>query len=218
MPYHPTQSRKNKPLKETLNSLFETQPGTHIIVVYPHVNSLKQICAHYIQRQLTNSEIVMILSYYKSVEGIKKYLQDFENDGGQMIDVDKHLREGSLLIGGSNETFFYHQNETQLDNKDENKGQNKNIVSLMKILKHHSEKLGKDKMTILVDHGCFFNAVKGVEHLLSYERSVPQVFKNLKLKQFCLYHQQDFEKHFSTAEKVELLDRHGRTVLLLDNC
>jgi hypothetical protein len=212
-----TQNRKNKPLRETLNSLFETQPGMHIILVYPHVNSLKQIYAHYIQRQLANSEIVLILSYYETVERIKKYLQYFENDGGEMINVDKYLSEGSLLIVNSRETFFNRRDKMQIDRTTKDESENRSIVSLIKTLKYHSEKLGRDKMTMLVDFGCFFNVIKGIEDLLKYERSIPQVFKNLKLKQVCLYHQQDFETRFSTAEKIELLDRHGRTVLLLDN-
>jgi len=217
MSYGSAQNRKNKPLKETLKSLFETPLGMHIIVVYPHIHSLRQIYAHYIQRQLTNSEIVLILSYYDSVEGIKKYLEDFENDGGERINVDKYLREGSLLIVDSNEAFFDDQVNMQIDRKSRDESKDRDIVSLMKILKQHSEKLGKDKMTILIDLGCFFNAAKGVQNLFRYERSVPQVFKNIKLKQFCLYDQEDFETRFSTEEKVELLDRHGRTILFLDN-
>src|SRR5215510_6323655 len=96
---------KNMAMKDILSSLYKTAPGTHIIVVYPHIEALKEIYAHYIQRQLTNSEIVLILSYYDTVEGIKKYLEDFEN-GGERINVDKHLHEGSLLIVDSTKAFF----------------------------------------------------------------------------------------------------------------
>ena len=210
---------KNMAMNEILNSLYKTAPGTHIIVVYPHFAALKQIYAHYIQRQLTNSEIVLILSYYETVEGIKKFLQDFENGDGEMINIDKCLREGSLLIVDSSKAFFNHNTTLKYydESNSHNDSNNENIVSLTKVLKLHSKKLNKHEITILVDLGCFFDVSHGVEYLLKYENSVPQMFKNMNLKQFCFYYQKDFEKKFSISEKAELLDRHGRTVLMLDN-
>jgi hypothetical protein len=208
---------KNMAIKDILNSLYKTATGTHIIVVYPHVTALKNIYAYYIQRQLANGEIVLILSYYETVERIKKYLQDFENDGGEMINVDKYLSEGSLLVVDSTKAFFNHKPTVAYDEDIGPKNSEKeNIVSLIKILKSHSKKLNKHNITILVDLGCFFNMPRGVECLLKYENSIPQMFNN-SLKQFCFYSQTDFEQKFSVAQKAELLDRHGRTVLMLDN-
>jgi len=208
---------KNMAIKDILGSLYKTAPGTHIIVVYPHFEALKEIYAHYIQRQLTNSEIVLILSYYDTVEGIKKYLEDFEN-GGERINVDKHLHEGSLLIVDSTKAFFNSNATSSYDEEFSSKNSdNENIVSVTKVLNSHSKKLNKHHVTILVDLGCFFNISDGVECLLKYENSIPQMFKNMNLKQFCFYYQEDFEKRFSISEKAKLLDRHGRTVLMLDN-
>ena len=210
--------RKNMAMKDILNSLYKTARGTHIIVVYPHIEALKEIYAHYIQRQLTNGEILLILSYYEKVEGIKKHLEDFENDGGERINVDKHLREGSLLIVDSSKAFFNNNATSSYDEGYSNKNsENENIVSVTRVLKSHSKKLNKHDVTILVDLGCFFNISDGVECLLKYENSIPQMFKNMNLKQFCFYYQEDFEKRFTVSEKAELLDRHGRTVLMLDN-
>ena len=53
--------------------------------------------------------------------------------------------------------------------------------------------------------------------ILEYERSIPSSYKDLELKKFCLYHQKDYESHFkSTRQKAQLLDCHGRSILIMD--
>ena len=53
--------------------------------------------------------------------------------------------------------------------------------------------------------------------ILEYERSIPSSCKDLELKKFCLYHQKDYESHFkSTLQKAQLLDCHGRSILIMD--
>jgi hypothetical protein len=54
--------------------------------------------------------------------------------------------------------------------------------------------------------------------ILEYERSIPSRYKDLELKEFCLYHQKDYESHFkSTRQKAQLLDSHSRSILIMDS-
>ncbi|MGG6460002.1 MAG: hypothetical protein ACM3JQ_01110 [Candidatus Eiseniibacteriota bacterium] len=213
--------RKNKGLVDIVRSLSKTEPGSHQIVVYPELGMLRKIYSNYIHEQLENNEIVLMLPFYETVDSVKKVLTNFRDKNNQKINVAEHLDKGSLLILDGFEAFFNHEWEiderTESDANGESLANNNhgNIVSLMRIMQNQIKKLNKDGMTIILDMGCFFQN-GGVEYILRYESSVPQIFKDSNLKQLCIYHQKDFETRFDKPKKAVLLDSHGRSVLMLD--
>jgi hypothetical protein len=201
---------KNKGLKEILNALEQTLPGSHLIMVYPELGLLRAIYSNYVKQELDNNNIVLVLPYYEHVRDVNIVLSDV---GG--IDVDYHLNEGSLVVIDAYEAFFGHKVEAGegVGQSENNSG---NIVSLMRIMRTQASKLKKDGITILLDLGCLFTD-GNVNYLLKYEKSIPQMFKEDGLKQICLYNQRDFDSRFSDSDKAYLLDQHGRSVLMLDN-
>ncbi len=215
-------STDSRGLKEILSSLSRTLPGSHVIFVYPDIMTVRKIYSSYIKEQLDKNELVLFLPYYETVKSTKDVLSEFHDEQDQKIDVQKYIREGSLLIIDSHEAFFNHESTGDftkesvvgsLHNLRNNDGGN--IVSLMRMVQTHCRKLSKDGVTILVDLGSFFN-IGGVDYLLKYEKSVPQIFKDMNLKQLCLYHQLDFDNRFGVSEKAKILDEHGRTLLMLN--
>ena len=211
---------KHRGLNEIVHSLSQTQAGSHQIVVYPELGILRIIYSSYIHEQLENNEIVLMLPFYETVESVKEVLTKFRDNNDQKINVAQHLDKGSLLILDGIEAFFDNEWKTdkQVDNdadEDNSINNHGNIVSLMRIMQNQIKKLDKDGMTIILDMGCFFQN-GGLEHVLKYERSIPQIFKDSKLKQLCMYHQKDFETRFDKTEKASILDSHGRSVLMLD--
>jgi hypothetical protein len=202
--------KKNKGLDEILHALQHTQPGSHLIMVYPELLTLREIYSNYIQQELENNEIVLMLPYYEPISNVKDALSHVG------VDVDYHFRQGSLLIKDAYQSFFGYNlinnaklGEVGIQNEQDN------IVSSMRILQTQARKLQKNGITVLADLGCFFTR-GNVRYLLKYERSVPQMFKNNRLKQLCLYHQRDFDSRFDHSDKAFLLDQHGRSVLMLD--
>ena len=210
--------KKNKGMQEILLSLRKTQPGSHLIVVYPSLQVLREIYANYIMEQLNDNEIVLLLPYYETVEDVKKVLSRFQVEKGE-ASIDDHIEQGTLLIIDGHEAFFNQkQSMVEFETEDVNGSNNGrgNIVSLLRIMQAQLNRLKKDGITILVDMGCFF-ANGGVDYLLKYEQSIPQMFKDTSLKQLCIYHQRDFENRFTDFVQAKLLDQHGRSVLMLDN-
>lgn len=199
--------RENKGLDEIVHALEKTQAGSHLIMVYPELGMLRKIYSNYIKHELEKDEIVLMLPYYEPINKVKDTLSRVG------IDVDYHLRQGSLLIIDAYEAFFGHkfENEKLREVIENEKG---NIVSLMRILQKQVKKLQKDGITVIVDLGCFFTT--DLEYLLKYEKSIPQMFANDGLKQLCIYHQRDFDNRFADTDKAYLLDQHGRSVLMLD--
>lgn len=202
--------RKFRGLEEIQRSMSNTEPGSHVIMVYPENRIFRNIYSDYIKNELESNNLVLMLPYYEHVRSVTDVLSNIG------IDVEKHVSQGSLLITDAQEAFFGHRYESTEVLESPNGNGASNIVSLLRIAQSQAKKLQKDGITILVDLGCFFNN-GGVEYLFKYEKSIPQIFKDTNLKQICLYHQQDFDSRLDNSDKALLLDQHGRSVLMLDN-
>ena len=201
--------RKSRGMRDILDSLSQTQPGSHSIVVYPNLVTFRQIYSNYTDRELRNNRIVLILPYYETVQSVKNFLS-LAN-----VDVSEFQRLGSLSIIDGNEAFFNHQGTDGTIDYDTHANNEKgNIVSLMRIMQKQALKLGKEGMTIILDLGCFFT--QSLYDLMLYEKSVPLIFKNTTLKQLCMYHQRDFDVRFTNSQQASLLDQHARSIIMVD--
>jgi hypothetical protein len=196
-------SRKSKGIKDIVKALSETRPGTHSIVVYPDLVTFREIYVPFTKLELGRNQIVLMLSHYETVDNVLQYLS---NSG---FNVQDYLDSGSLLILDARQAFF-------TDGVDDPMNGNGNIVTLMRIIQTQANKLRKDGVTIIVDLGCFF-PFAGTNHLIKYEKSIPKMFRNSSLKQLCTYHQRDFDQRFSPSEMANLLDQHGRSILMMDS-
>jgi hypothetical protein len=213
--------RKNKGMQEILRSLDRTQSGSHLIMVYPNLDVLREIYANYIIERLRNNEIVLMLPYYETVENVQSVLSKFrenKTDGG--VSIHTYVKDGALVLVDAYEAFFGRKqslDDTSSEGEiDLTQSRRDNIVSLLRIIQIQANKLKKDGITILVDLGCFFTN-GGIDYLLKYEKSIPQTFKDKGIKQLCIYHQLDFENRLTNSTKAKLLDQHGRSVLMLDS-
>src|SRR3954454_25066431 len=100
-----------------LDHLAHAEYGTHSILVYPNIETLRETYSRYAKMQLEdNNEIVLILPYYETADKVRKILSEgvVNNiaDGddsvvaaavngtknNRIIDVEKYEKEGSLII------------------------------------------------------------------------------------------------------------------------
>jgi len=138
--------------------------------------------------------------------------------------IEGYVRDGSLVIVDSLMSYFNNNHKYAADAEN-----NLNFLSLIRILLNHGIRNNKNGITIFSDMGSFFHIGLQYDHdirnndviiqrILEFERSIPSRYKNLELKKFCLYHQKDYESHFvTTRQKAQLLDCHGRSILVMDN-
>src|SRR5829696_5353606 len=233
---------QHRGVKEILNSLLNTPTGIHQIVVYPNLEIIRETYFHYIKRLLDNSnEMVIFLPYYESSHSVKKILSSFPTETNEVendkkyessqkncsIDVNRYTCNGSLIIIESPKIFSNVEGETQtitpnidhhLDKYNNNRIANKdnyNFSSLVRMSLSHAKKLKKEGIVILADYG-FIYEKRGFENLIELEKSIPPYFKNIKIKQICLYHQKDFFSRFTKQQQKEILDLHSRSILMTD--
>jgi hypothetical protein len=189
---------------DLLKQLRQAEFGAHYIIVYHNMMTLRQIYSGYINAQLEdNNEIVLILPYYETTEMVRNVLSG-ENDnskGGSIIDVRKYEKEGSLIIIDSVKASF---------------GSDTDLMSFVKKLSKQAQNSGKNGISVIADLASFY-FYNGIDKLIEYEMSLPTKYDDeMKLKGFCLYHQEDFDKRLSKEQRQKLLEHHGKNLMVVN--
>jgi hypothetical protein len=166
--------------------------------------TLRRIYSGYIKAQLEDNESVLILPYYETTERVRSILSG-ENDNSSIessiIDARKYEKEGSLLIIDSAKAYF---------------GSDTGLMSFIRKLSNQSQNSGKSGVSVIADLASFY-LHNGIDKLIEYEMSLPTKYDNeMKLKGFCLYHQEDFDKRFSKEQKQKLLEHHGKSLMVVN--
>ena len=189
---------------DVLKQLRQAEFGAHYIIVYYDMMTLRQIYSGYIKAQLEdNNEIVLILPYYETTEVVRRILSGENNNGigGSSIDVRKHEKEGSLMIIDSVKAYF---------------GSETDLMSFIGKLSRQAQNSGKSGVSVIADLASFYFD-NGIDKLIDYEMSLPTKYDDqMKLKGFCFYHQEDFDKRLSKDQKQKLLEHHGKHLIVVN--
>ena len=211
-------------------SLFSTAPESHNLLVYPDLQVLRGMYPAYVKSLLEDNEIVLMLTYYDHPSMVRQILE-VGNKKNSPTDIEKYLNDGSLVIVDSLMTYLnpVQYSQININISANNHGNETNFLSLIRMLLNHGVKNNKKGITILFDMGSFFHYSNSHKHnnnnddndiihyIMEFERSIPSGYRDLELKAFCLYHQKDYELHFASKhQKAQLLDCHGRSILVMD--
>jgi hypothetical protein len=191
---------------DILKQLRQAEFGAHYIIVYPDMMTLRQIYSGYIKAQIEDdNEIVLMLPYYETTEMVRSILSGENNknnsNDGRIIDVRKYEKEGSLVIIDSVKAYF---------------GSNTDLMSFVEKLAKEAQSSGKSGISVIADLASFYY-YNQVDKLIDYEMSLPTKYDDqMKLKGFCLYHQEDFDKRLSKEQKQKLLEHHSKNIMLVN--
>jgi hypothetical protein len=177
-----------------LEQLRQAEYGAHYIIVYPDIITLREIYSGYIKSQIEdNKEIVLILSYYETVDSVRNFLLRSHEISS---DLEKYERDGSLVIIDSVKGFFDFDHPSYVKN-----------------LLKQAESLGKSGISVIADAGAFYHYNK-VEELVKHELSMPSKF-DINLKRFCVFHKQDFDR-LTEVKKQRLLEHHEKDLIAVN--
>ncbi len=122
-------------VNEALDAINESETGTHCLMVYPDIMTLRAIYSRFTKIQLEDkNEIVLILPYYETTDmvrlvlsGSNVYGDDISNNpvGYSGIDVSRYEKEGSLVIVDSLKGYFG-SDQQQENNSNSNSNNNSN--------------------------------------------------------------------------------------------
>ena len=81
--------------EEISNELRESEIGSHFLVQYPDLPTLREMYSHYIKSAVPgDNEIVVILPFYETTDNVRRVL----SEDSACIDVRKYEKEQRLLI------------------------------------------------------------------------------------------------------------------------
>src|SRR3954451_3843447 len=94
---------------EIVEQLATITYGDHIVLIYPNQYSFREIYSHYCKTTLENNEIVLLLTYYETIDNVRQTLKEIG------IDIEKYEKEKALMIiqditrtyFGSTEDFLF---------------------------------------------------------------------------------------------------------------
>ena len=178
---------------DTFGKLKRARQGSHYIIVYRDLPTLRKIYSQYTKRQIEEkNEIVLILPHYETTDMVRRVLSQMAT-----IDVKEYEKQDSLLIIDSARAYF---------------GSSIDIVSFVKSLVNYADQIGKNGVTVLADMGSFFCYNK-LNDLIEYETSLQRT-SDMKAKGFCFYKRDDFKWRISHIQRKKLLDHHGREFMI----
>ena len=187
---------------DVLKQLRQAEFRAHYIIVYHDMMTLRQIYSSYIKAQLEDdNEIVLMLPYYETTKMVRRILSGENNNSGSIIDVGKYEKEGSLVIIDSVKAYF---------------GSDIDLMSFVEKLAKEAQSSGKNGISVIADLASFYFH-NGIDKLIDYEMSLPTKYDDqMKLKGFCFYHQEDFDKRLSKEQKQKLLEHHGKHLIVVN--
>ena len=115
--------------EDNLEKLKQARQGSHNIIVYRDLPTLRKIYSHHTKRQIEEkNEIVLILPHYETPDMVRYVLSQMAK-----IDVRKYEKQNSLLIIDSARAYF---------------GSSIDIVSFVKSLVNYADQIGKNGVTV----------------------------------------------------------------------
>jgi hypothetical protein len=177
---------------EIAQQLGQIESGRHVVLVYPNLETLREIYSHYCRTALENNELVLLLTYYETAYSVRHTLTEVG------IDVKRHEKERALMIiEDITKTYF---------------GSGQDFLFFLNILNKQQVKRGKNGISVIADMGIFYHFNDNdKDALFRFERSLPAKF-DIRLKRFCYYHIHDFDR-LEEKEKQDLLEQHYLQVI-----
>jgi len=190
------QFNRGKPISGSaqtiLKQLEKTMHGEHNILIYPNTSTLNDVMAvHYKEALEERNELALFVTTYTHPDKIRKIL------GNSGLNVVRHEDQGSLVIYDA--VKGYQSTEGVYT-----------VMALINMLFERVSKLKKSGMFGMADMGSFF-IYEAIEKLMSYELSLPSVWKKMKLRSFCLYHREDFNS-LLPEERKALIEHHYKYI------
>jgi hypothetical protein len=183
----------------------EVAEGENGIIIYPSLQTLRQIYMQYVKDELAKEEennstrnkqlmprIILIATFYETIDSVKHNL----NTVG--VDVQRHIDNGSLVIVDAFSSYYPDIN-----------GMKKLVASLSQ----RARKEGRVGVSAIVDMGYFFlfGGDGRATELINYEASLPPKTEGGNVKGFSCYHGGNYNT-LKDSQRKELVQK-GKKLL-----
>lgn len=157
-------------VKEVLTMLDSKSAGNHAMIVYQDLNLYREIYCRYAKSRLESGEVVILLSYFETVDSVLHYLKEYG------IDVNSYRNGTMLVILDSVAQFF---------------GTGPDFVSYLALIDKRAREQGGMPVNVVADITAFHH-FDDVEGMLEYEKGMQQALKDMSVSMVCCYHGGNF--------------------------
>lgn len=183
----------NGSLEYVLQLLCETRYGEHNVVIYPNLDSFREIYTHIAKARIENhNDRLLLLPHYETTKSVEQALMELDIHAKEMI------QKGSLEIVDSNHAFFDPEQD---------------FLTIVDGSAADAMRAGKSGLIIVADMGSFFHRQQ-VDRLVKHECALSA--QGQKFTIFCCYHQKDFEK-LSKAQEEKICENHFQNLSVRDS-
>lgn len=181
-------------MEEAADTLLESPYGTHALIVYSNMMTLREFWSLYTKKSVEEKkEVAYLAPFYETVDSVRKTL----SEGPIPIDIQKYEKdEKSLIIVDALEKYL---------DKDANTFDVKSLLKANQDLVEYANTSDKKGVSFLGDMGPFVFKNQ-IQSLIDYEFSLPTGF-DFNLKGICLYHEKDFDR-LPADQKEKIINHH----------
>jgi hypothetical protein len=85
-------------VNEALHHINQAGYGAHYIIIYPDLDTLRELYSNYVGKQIEdNDEVVLINSFYETADSVRQVL----SHNNYSMNVSRYEKENMLLIADS---------------------------------------------------------------------------------------------------------------------
>jgi hypothetical protein len=179
-------------LESIIQLLCECQYGEHDIVIYPDLDSFREIYAHLTKARINNyNDKVILLPHYETIKSVEQALMELDLRPREEID------RGSLEVIDSHHAFFDPE---------------QSFLEVVSATLNDAVRRGKSGAVIIADMGSFYHR-QAVEDLIAHECKIPSRQPGAMFTIFCCYNHRDFEK-LTKSQEEKLCENHFRNLFV----
>ena len=92
-------------VNDALDHMSKSEHGTHSLIIYPDLDTLREIYSNYVHKQIKeNNEIVLVNPFYETTDSVRQILSERYDHG--MDDISKFEKEELLIIADALEEYL----------------------------------------------------------------------------------------------------------------
>lgn len=179
-------------LESIVQLLCECHYGEHDVVIYPDLDSFREIYSHLTKARINNcNDKVILLPHYETAKSVEQALMELD------VRVREEISKGTLEVIDSYHAFFDPE---------------QSFLQVVSATENDAVRGGKSGAVIIADMGSFYHR-QAIESLIAHECKIPSRQTGTRSTIFCCYDYRDYEK-LNKAQEEKLCENHYRNLFV----
>ena len=179
-------------LESIIQLLCDCQYGEHDIVIYPDLDSFREIYARLTKSRINNChDKVILLPHYETAKSVEQALMELD------VRAKDEIGRGSLEVIDSFHAFFDPE---------------QTFLEVVSAALNDAVRGGKSGAVVIADMGSFYHR-QAIEKLVSHECKIPSRQAGSRSTIFCCYNAKDFQ-NLTKSQEERLCENHYRNLFV----